>query len=430
MALTEAADQPSAAMVTDIPAHPPAPPISPDNGMDTPAPRARFAGVPLSPLGWALLPGATYVAARLIGLLALSWMARRNRVGVSSALTAWDGQWYLHIAALGYDRVPLNLVDAFGRRGPETPLAFFPAYPALIDWLSWVPGINLVAGALAISSVSGLLAAYGMAATASTLARRGALPGVNPERARWAGVVFAGLFGASPMAIVLIMTYSEALFCALAAWSLAFLVQRRWSACGICCLFAGLVRPTAGALVLTIVIAGGVAIARRQQGWRPCVAVLLAPLGLLGYLGYVGYRTGRPDGWFELQQRGWDSRFDGGAATWRFTLDILSNGRSVLETSTVFLLIGAVALLVVGVVMRLHWPLLVYGGAVLLMDIGSNGLMNSKARLLLPAFTLLLPLVVLLLRRRRGTVITTLVCATLFSAWFGAHSIVAWQYAI
>ena len=37
------------------------------------------------------------------------------------------------------------------------------------------------------------------------------------------------------------------------------------------------------------------------------------------------------------------------------------------------------------------WPLVLYGTLVLAMDLGANGLMNSKARLLLPAFTLLIP---------------------------------------
>jgi hypothetical protein len=243
-------------------------------------------------------------------------------------------------------------------------------------------------------------------------------------------VVFAALFAASPMGIVLIMAYSEAMFCALAAWTLALLLRRHWVGAGLCCLIAGLTRPTATALVLTLMTAGVIAIIKREDRWRPVVAVVAAPLGLLGYLGFVGVRTGRLDGWFTVQQRGWDSRFDGGAATMRFTLDILSNGRSVLETSTVFFLLVGVILLLLGIRARLYWPLLVYGATVMLMDIGSNGLMNSKARLMLPAFTLLLPLVVVLARRGRAEVVWPLIGVTLVSAWFGAHSIVAWQYAI
>jgi hypothetical protein len=64
------------------------------------------------------------------------------------------------------------------------------------------------------------------------------------------------------------------------------------------------------------------------------------------------------------------------------------------------------------------------------MDLGSNGLMNSKARLLLPAFTLLVPLALVLARRRLSTVVTVLGVTTLFSAWFGAYALAVWDYAI
>lgn len=98
--------------------------------------------------------------------------------------------------------------------------------------------------------------------------------------------------------------------------------------------------------------------------------------------------------------------------------------------ATVLVLIGGVVLLVVGVAQRLPWPLLVYGAAVLAMDVGSNGPMNSKARLLLPAFTLLLPVAIGLARRRPGTAWAMLGAATFGSAWFGAYALTGWPYAI
>ncbi|HEX7308601.1 MAG TPA: hypothetical protein VF330_37245, partial [Lentzea sp.] len=135
-------------------------------------------------------------------------------------------------------------------------------------------------------------------------------------------------------------------------------------------------------------------------------------------------------GWFGVQQRGWGSKFDGGEATWEFALGHLANPRSVLETGTVWLLALAIVLVFYAFQRRLEWPLVVYGIGVLVMDLGSNGLMNSKARLLLPAFTLLVPLALVLARRRPSTVLTVLGVTTLFSAWFGAYSLAVWQYAI
>jgi hypothetical protein len=78
----------------------------------------------------------------------------------------------------------------------------------------------------------------------------------------------------------------------------------------------------------------------------------------------------------------------------------------------------------------LPWPLLVYAAGVLVMDLGSNGLMNSKARLLLPAFTLLVPAALALANRRRSTAVAVLVAVTLCSAWFGGYALTGWSYAI
>ncbi|CCH27586.1 hypothetical protein BN6_02530 [Saccharothrix espanaensis DSM 44229] len=368
----------------------------------------------------ALAPALLYLAVRETGLLALQLMAERWNKDLTRALTSWDGQWFLGIAEGGYANVNRSLVDAFSRRTDETPLAFFPGYPALVRWADGLPGVTLVGAAFAVSLLSGLFCAYGVH-------RLGRAVFGGSYRA---GLVLVVLFAASPMAVVLSMAYSEATFCALAAWSLVGVVERRWVLAGLCCAAAGLVRPTAAALVLAVCAAAVVAIVTREDGVRPWLGAAIAPLGLLGYLGYVAVRTGRWDGWFAVQQEGWDSRFDGGAATWKFALLVLGDPRSVLELATVWFLVVAIALVVLGIRRRLEWPLVGYGVGVLVMDLGSNGLMNSKARLLLPAFTLLVPVALALARRRTSTVVAVLVGIVAFSAWFGAYAITAWQYAI
>jgi hypothetical protein len=198
----------------------------------------------------------------------------------------------------------------------------------------------------------------------------------------------------------------------------------------LACAAAGLVRVTAGALIVVVVAAAIVAIVRGRGGWRPWIGGLLAPLGLLGYLAFVAHRTGELTGWFAVQQQGWDSKFDGGIATIRFGVEVLTTGRSVLEVATVALLVVAVVLVVLCCRQRIGWPLIVYGALTLAMDIGSNGLMNSKARLLVPAFTLLIPIATALAKRQRGTVIAVLAGVVLASAWFGAYALTGWQYAI
>ncbi|MBV9846278.1 MAG: DUF2029 domain-containing protein, partial [Kutzneria sp.] len=317
-------------------------------------------------------------------------MAARNHRTISSVLTSWDGHWFLGITANGYSSVATDLVDAHGRHDQDNLLAFFPGYPTLVRLFSAIPGLDLISAAFVVTTLSGVVCAYGLLRMGTRVA----------GGSRRAGLLLVALFAASPMAITLSMTYSEALFCAFAAWALLGVLERRWLLAGSCCAAAGLVRPTAAALVVVVVLAAALAVARRRDGWRPLVGGVLAPAGLVGYLAWVAARTGRVDGWFAVQRSGWDSEFDGGRATLRFALDALASGRSVLEVITVGLVVLAIALVLVCLRRRVEWPLTGYSIGVLAMDLGSNGLMNSKARLMVPAFTLLIPIAVGLAKRR------------------------------
>jgi hypothetical protein len=370
-----------------------------------------------------LAPALVYLAIRELGLLILSWMSFQTRFPIGEALTSWDADWYLGIAAGGYDNVPAGLVDAYNQRSAETPLAFFPGYPKLINYLGEVFGGSENArlfAAFTITIVAGLFCAYALA----RIGRR--IPGGSYR----VGLILVALFAAAPMSVVLTMPYSEALFCALAAWALVGVLERNWIMAGLACAAAGLVRPTSAALVLAVGVAALVAVIQRRDGWQPWVGGLLAPLGLLGYLGWVASQTGELMGYFKLQERGWDSRFDGGVATWNFAVESLTRQLSVLEGVTILVILTAIVLVIVGFRMKLPWPLLVFALGVMAMDIGSNGLMASKARLLLPAFVLLIPIAVGLAKRRTSTAVITLSCLALVTAWFGAYSLTVWSWAI
>ena len=368
-------------------------------------------------------PALIFLGIREFSLLVVSWMTSKNQMSMGDALTSWDGQWFLAIARNGYDGVPADLVDAFNRRADDTPMAFFPGYPTVTRWLAGVDGpggINHVAAALAVTIVCGIVCSYG-------LARLGA---IVPGGSRKIGLVLVTLFAAAPMSIVLEMTYSEAMFCALAVWALLGVLERNWLIAGLACGLAGLVRPTAAALIAAVGVAAIVAIVRKQDGWRPWVALVLAPAGLVAYLLWVASRTGDLFGWFALQDEGWDSGFDGGKATVKYIASALATGSSVLEVATVGLIVAALVLLGAMIRGKLPWPLIVYGAGVLVMDLGANGLFNSKARLMVPAFVLLLPMAIGLARRRPATLWLTLGGFVLAGCWFGAYSITGWHYAI
>ena len=374
-------------------------------------------------VGALLAPALIFLGIRELGLLVLTWMASRNYHSVSEALRSWDGQWFLAIAGGGYDGVPDGLVDAYGQRSAETPLAFFPGYPMVVRWFAGIDGsggIGLVTAALTVTIVSGVVCSYGLARLGTHI--RGG--------SRRAGLILVALFAAAPMSIVLAMAYSEAMFCAFAVWSLVGVLERRWVLAGVCCALAGLVRSTGAALVLAVCVAAIVAIVTHKGSWRTWIGGVIAPLGLLGYLAWVAVRTGEWDGWFALQERGWGTGFDGGAATLRFSLDALADARSVLEVATVWFVLLAIALLVIMIVRRVEWPLIVYAAGVLAMDLASNGLMNSKARLMLPAFALLIPVAIGLARRQTATFMLVLSGLAVASSWFGAYALTSWGYAI
>lgn len=393
----------------------------PDAGVHdtTPGARARLVAW-LAELWPVVAPAVVFLSVRGVGLLWLAHIAPRYDRTVGSLLSRWDGRWMLGIAGGGYGGVPPGLSDAFGHRTAETPLAFFPGYPGAVGLIRWITGTATLPAGIAVSVVAGVFLAYGLTALGELV----------PGGSRRVGLYLVALVAAAPMGIVWSMTYSEGLFCAFAVWALVAVLRRHWVVAGVCVAFAGTVRTTGGALLVAVGLAMVIAAARREDGWRPWLGGVIAPLGLLGYLTYVAVRLDSPSGWFGLQQRGWNSQFDGGAATWRFTYNALVTARSILEVGTIVVLLGALVLLVVCIRTKVPWPLWAYATGVLVMDLGSNGLMNSKARLALPAVTLLIPLALALAGRARATRLGVLGAAVLASAWFGAYSLTGWNYAI
>lgn len=375
-------------------------------------------------------PAAVYLAVRLVGVAVLAVMAGGSPV---PELRAWDGDWLLAIAQYGYGGVPADHLDAFGHHTPFTTLGFFPGYPTLVGVLA--PLLGLTAAGLVVSLVAGVVAAYG-------LARLGT---IVPGGSARAGLLLVALFAAAPMGIVLSMTYTEALFCALAAWALVHVLERHWIAAGLCTAGAGLVRPAATALVAAVGLAAVVAIVAQLRAgrgrfgvdddepgaaWRPWAGGALAASGLLGYLGYVAVLTGRPDGWSRIQRDGWGWYVDGGGATLRFLLDALSGGTQVFDLTIVLALIASLALLVVAFRTRLPWPLIVYSAVLLLSVWGTSGLDYAKLRLLVPAFPLLVPIAIGLAARRSGTAVAVVAGLALVSAWYGGYALTIWRYGI
>jgi hypothetical protein len=360
-----------------------------------------------------------FVLVRLSGLGLLAILADHHNRPLLDLMKSWDGDWYLAIAENGYDNVPDRFVDATGRKTPTTPLAFFPLYPMLIRALAPVTGSDVLAAALVISFIAGC-------AAACALFRIGQIVDPRPKT----GMLLVALWAGAPMAITLSMAYTEALFTALAAWALVGVLERQWILAGLCCLAAGLVRPTASVLVGVVVIAAIIAVFWEGKTWQAVVCAVLSPLGLLGWWGYVANRTGSLTGWFDIERTGWYTQFDGGRETAKFVGDILLSGNSLMEVVNVLVMFACVVLAVLTVLSQIPWPLQAYGAGTVFIVIGSSSISYAKARFLLPGFTLLIPVAQGLANRKPRTMMAVAVAFILWGNWFSAYSLTAWKFAI
>jgi hypothetical protein len=363
-----------------------------------------------------LAPGALFLAIRGIGILIFWWFANANKADFS--LRRWDGSWYLAIARDGYLGVPQDMLDLYGRHNATTPMVFFPGYPQLVRWTAVLLGHNYTAAGITISTIAGVAAAYGVA----RLARRY----TNSPRTTIAMVV---LFAAAPMSIVYSMTYPEALLCAFTAWALVGLSERRWRVAAICTAAAGYVSPMAAPLIVAVVVVALIDLVNDRARWNAVATILMAPMGMLGYLLWVGSTTGRGDGYFVVQKRGWGSGFDFGRATAQWFIRTWSTDRSAFTILTTWIVIAAV-LLVVGARHRMPWQLWLFAALTLVFILGSSGIQWDKARLLLVAFPLLLPIAITVARQRTSTMMLLLLGFTFAGLWFSAYALTVWQFSI
>lgn len=359
-----------------------------------------------------------HVVARGIGLAVLALMASTAGQDPVSRLSVWDGGWYLRIARDGYAE-GLDVAD------PDTgSLAFYPVYPLLLRTLASATGLEPTTVGVLLSELAAAVAAAGL----YVLAARLWSPGV--------GVALVLFWSAQPLAVVLSMLYTEALFTALAVWAFVALQRERWLLAGVLALVAGLTRSSGLALGIAVAAYAGWWLWRgRSWSWRPVSAGVLALAGTPLWWAWVGWRTSQVDGWFAVQDQIWMTRWDWGRSTVELGLDVFSQavryGEATFVMVTAFLLLVlAVVLLAEAAARQVWWPLLVYAVVLLALTIGTAGFVNAKPRFLVPVFPLLIPLALALAGagRRVQVLVGALVIGA--SAWFGAHLLVVWPYSI
>lgn len=348
-----------------------------------------------------------YVAVRLIGLCCLWIWATAEHESMSVLLgNSYDSVWYLQIADHGYDH----------GESAQSNMVFFPLYPMLTRAVAVVSPLGTTGTALLLAWTAGIAAAWGMYHLGNHL------------HDRRTGIVLAILWGALPHAVVESMAYTESPFTALAVWSLYAVLTKRWLTAGLLCLLAGLSRPTAAALIAVVCLAALVSVVRRPSDWRAWTAIVIAPAGWIGYIAWVGHRVHRLDGWFHIEEEGWKTGWDGGRYTLDFAITVLTERSYLALHAVTLVLVVALMLMAHSILQRQPWPLLVYSAALLIMTIGSSGMYHAKARFLLVAFPLLLPVACALAKTRTSGAVVTVSTLTLISAYFGGYLLLVWQW--
>lgn len=358
--------------------------------------------------GWApvaLRTAGVYAASRAVVFAAL-WSASRlvPAVGLANTVTAWDGGWYLQAARLGYPAA-VPMVD--GHAGQST-IAFFPLYPLCVRALQATLGISYRAAGLVVAGLAGMAAVV--------LIRLLLERFWGPEAAD-RGVALICFF---PGALVLSLTYSEALMLALAAGALLALLSRRWVTAGVLSALATATRPNAIVLVAACAWAAFAAI-RAGREWRALAAPLLAPLGFVAFQLYLSAHTGRGDAWWATQRGGWGERLAAGATGDKLAAFIHHPMADVNITVAVsgILFVAVTAVLLVRA--RPPGPVLVYTGGIVLLALLSQTL-GARPRFLFTAF----PLVAVLGRWLRGNAFSVaLACSATLLGSFAILSVVS-----
>jgi hypothetical protein len=349
-------------------------------------------------------------------VLAMVWVAA-VQVGapLGYVLQRWDARQLLAISEQGYpDSIDPGGLNSF---------AFFPAFPLAVRWLAALTGLSLPAAGITVSVACGVALAYAVDRCAG-----GVLGSDDDTRVR-AVLMVATL----PLSVVFLMPYTEAMFCALAAWALVLGAEDRWLAAGLLAAGAGLVRPTAAAVALAVWVGVGLAWrAGRVTGRRAATAAVVAPIGALAYLVYVAARTtGSITAWSESERRGWGTRFDHGALTWSWLKALFLHGGSPMDG---FIVAGAVAVLLTAAWLlreRLAPHIAVFVLAIAVIALGTSGMWSSKFRFLLPALLVTVVLAALAAARARpSTRLALLVVWIGVGGWFSAFALVGYAYAI
>ncbi|OFX22102.1 MAG: hypothetical protein A2V77_12880 [Anaeromyxobacter sp. RBG_16_69_14] len=193
------------------------------------------------------------------------------------ALARWDTEFYLRIAAQGY-QAPSTL-DA----------AFFPLYPTLLRAVSAVTRLSLVAAGALVSLVCFALAVRAVFLLLEEVA--------GAERAAGATVVLL----AFPGSLFLSAVYTESLFLLVTATALLAARRRNFSVAGLAAALAVLTRPNGALVAIPVALEAVAALRRRERIFPGALALVLPGVALLVHASHLGRVYGDPLAFVHVQ---------------------------------------------------------------------------------------------------------------------------------
>ena len=189
---------------------------------------------------------------------------------IIGSLTAWDGSYYVGIAADGYHAE----IDDF----PD--YAFYPGYPIVVRATMLLTGGDAGLAAVVVGNLAFFLALVALYALS--------VRHLDPARA----LLSLWFLSLAPGAIAYALSYSDSLLLLLAACAFLAMETRHGWLAGIALALATLTRVPGILLGLPLLM-----LIIERDGWRPTRAwlpLLLAPLVLVGFYGYLWWLTGDP----------------------------------------------------------------------------------------------------------------------------------------
>lgn len=373
----------------------------------TRGPVAYHAGVPIAPttrrptvtstLRCWFYAALVAVVGTAIRLSVLAAMAAAQGDSLWGLLNKWDANYYVGIARAGY--APAD----------ETTLAFFPGFPLVVRAVSNLLGTDIAGTAMVLN----LFFTIALAAGVMALARQMGL-GTRGQ------VLGATVVTSAPMSIVFAMPYTEALFGALAIWAVVMLHDQRWIAAGALIFLASFVRLTAVDLIVVFAI---MVLFKARRTWWAWLSVAVSALPVAGYIWWANRHLSGAGGYFGLQEKHWNSGFDGGRATVSWVVETLSSATNggYLLSAAVIIAAPICLLLAWG---RLPLPAWLFAAVLMANVLLSDGIMHSRPRLLLPAAVVLVPWV-----GKKGAS-ASVGAWVLFGAWFSAYMLAVFEWAI